>query len=525
MAVLDRQITTRLFVTVNGVPTDTLAASAHHGVDRPVGTGSISVPLPTADHITLNAPVEIQAGFDESAIRTIFSGRITDSQGSVNESGRQARYRCDGWASVLDFSEEAELRFSGATTLYEIFRSLCQRRNVPKYRADRVTYPSSASSVTFGGLSLVDNGDVIIPKRTSPLQWLSQKARLFGYRIFDTPSGEVRLQRISGLPPTGIPAVGVYQEAINAHAFSRNRDTAPMVTYWEVLGARWTDSDGVDVQIRSIPATVPYTAVLDPPGYRGDRVSDRDLVTVGRAAAVRNVREIDHSTPYETERWDIHGDPTRQPGDIVYVESASLGIPPNAKRWLMDLNQRVDRGYHATMEGWAGAGQALAAGEDSVAISVGTGPYHIGDETISWYASPVPQGATIPIPLTVPDDYTAIALSGKAHGSNSYFIGGTNTEATVSKLEVWQSGEKVGSADFPVMLENYEKQLDYTNLAYWQDFRMPVPGRLEAGQAEVRIVSGEEKKATGGPVDDMEVRDIVMTLSGVGQPTLPSGGG
>lgn len=114
-------------------------------------------------------------------------------------------------------------------------------------------------------------------------------------------------------------------------------------------------------------------------------------------------------------------------------------------------------------------------------------------------------------------------LTGWAHGVNSF---GSGTEETLSKIEVWQGAtdKPVGSAVLPSMPENLNKRYPYGTAnwqKYWTKFRLPVPGRLEAGTATVKLQSG---KSSSSSWDDYEVRDLVLTVSGSGYPDLPGGG-
>lgn len=517
----------RLLVTVGGVPTVALAADAQHGVNQGKGTASFDVPLPLPDHLrgddgnVLNAPVEIQAGHDETAIRTRFSGFIRDDRGTITDGGATLTISASGWSSILDYSEPTDLVWRGPISLRDIFLAMCRRRRIPKYRADMVTAPDGTTPILMGGNLDIDDGLVRIPKRTSPLQWLSREARLYGYRVFDTPDGTVVLQRVSGAPVGA--AAASYIEGVHPHAMERTRTLADMVTYAELKGARYTDTDGVSREVRSIPDTVPFNPLLDPPGYRHRPFSDAALVSQQMADIARNVIEIDYGAPTRTETWEVPGDSWRQPGEVVNVSFPTLDTA--GARWLMSLREVIDdAGYTATMTGWSGGGVALPAGDDAVEVPVPGGPWHVGDEYIPWYAVPQPQGTTIPIPITVPDEYTSIAISGWVHGSNSYFIDGVNTDSTVSRLEVWQGGDDkpVGTADLPVMPENYEQRLEYGDgLKHWLPFRMSVPAPRGPGAAEIRAVAGEERRATGGPVDDFEMQGLVVTYYGAGQPDLP----
>jgi hypothetical protein len=415
-----------------------------------------------------------------------------------------------GWLALLAFADFADLSWPGPISLKELNRALLVRRGVPSFLLDDTTYPDGTTPIMLGGNADVDGGAVILPRRTTPQSWLDRLNRLFGYRLFDCPDGTVRLKRVSGLPSDS--ALRTYEEGVNAYRFERRTDLAPMVTYWEVRGARYTAADGTQVAIRSIPAAVPYSAELDPPGYRRDEASAQELVTQALADAVRNVLEIDRGAPHQVETWEFDGAPDLQPGDVVQVESDTLGS--SGLRWLTGIDQDVTErgGYLAQMEGWAGNGEALAAGADCAEQTlIGSTGVHLGDETIAWYRTPSPSGSTHTVAFTVGSDYTSLSVAGFAHGCNS----------TVSKVEVWQGGERKGSSDLPVLDENFAQQLDYDQDQYWTAISLPVPGSLVAGAAELRVIAGSNAAASSAPIDDFEVRDLVLRTCGVGQPELP----
>jgi hypothetical protein len=73
---------------------------------------------------------------------------------------------------------------------------------------------------------------------------------------------------------------------------------------------------------------------------------------------------------------------------VVEVHSFVCGA--HGTRWLMNLTQSVSDtgGYYAQMEGWAGAGSRLPTGDDCVSMRVGSGSYHVGNDTITHFADP-----------------------------------------------------------------------------------------------------------------------------------------
>lgn len=512
---------------IDGIPTPAYEANGSFGVDARTGTGSVSIPAPLAAHIDLNQRVEVQGGYRDGVIRTRLSGRVTDITLEVSRSGRTATIDVEGWSSLLDWKQETDLVFAGPISLYEIVRSLCRWRGVPSYQIDTITAPDGVTPIVLGGVPDHNDGNETIPRRTSPLAWLRRVLGLFGYRIFDTPDGTVRVQRINGAPG-GTPAA-TYATGQNLYRLRRARTARTMATYITVEGPRYTDSDGVTVVPRSIAEAVPESTYLIPPGYRAGDIKDDVLVTEELAAIVRNVAEIDGGAPTVNERWECRGDALRAPGEVVTVDSPHLGT--SGTYWLMRLDWRIDsRGYIDAMEGWAGGGEPLPAGIDHEEISVFTSPRHVGDEYVAWYAVPSPQGKSLTFSITVPETYTSISYECYLHGSNSQFIGGTSEDLTVSKIEVYQDqgqddpDKPVGSADMPVVPEYYERRLPYgSGLTHWQFSRGPIPGRLEPGPATVKLTSGENKKlAAGVRFDDWEIQQLKLVLRGVGTPVLPT---
>lgn len=516
-----------LYCTIGGVPTRVYAADGQHDVDRPTATATVTLAAPLPDHIDINVPIEIQAGYIDGTIDTVFSGRVSDTTEALTERSALVTIAADGWTSLLAWRQETDLIFAGPIELYEIVRSLFAWRGIPSARIDRITAPDGVTPIKLGGVADYEDGNVIIPRRTSPLDWLRRKLALFGYRIFDTPDGTVRVQRVSGAPNTG--AVATYETGRNIYTLKRTRTARTMTTYLTVSGPTYTDPDGVTVVPRSIAEEVPFSQYLNPPGYRAGDIQDNEIVTTDLAHIVRNVAEIDGGAPEVLEQWETRGDPQRAPGEVVTVTSTDH-FGHSADYWVMGTRWRIDKpSFVTTMTGWAGGGTALPSGIDEQTIDVQIAPRHIGDEVVPWYAQPQPQGKRVSITINVPDFYTSIFLTGKIHGSNSMFIDNANADLTVSKIEVYQDqgqddpDKPVGSVDLPVMNEDYEKRLDYTQDRYWGTLRRPVPGRLEPGTATVVFISGENKSLRDSPFrfDDYELKQVRLHLTGIGTPTLP----
>lgn len=507
-----------LTVFVGDQQTDCVAASCSHGVDQPIGTATLTLPLPLPAWIDLAVEVQVIAGYP-GATATIFSGRVAADEGAIDERGMDATIRCEGWASLLAEPPAEDRAFDGPITLKELFRAFCAERGVPLYLADETTYPDGTTPLELGGNADIDAGQVIVKATQSPLQELTRWARLFGYRVFDTPAGPVRLRRVSGLPTAD--ALLTIREGVNAYRFGRRTLLGRMVNVWEVTGARYTDADGEQVELSSVTSPLPDDPRLQPLGYVKDSISDQALVSQALADAARDVAELDRGEPEERETWECDLRPDLQPGDVVELVSTSLDVDGN--RWLMSIDQSVgEQGAYASMEAWAGGLDAIATSTDCTTLSLlGTEGRHVGDESIAWYKRPTPDGMSVALAFTAPDDVTSMTLSGKAHGCNSFFVGGGNSGSSGSRVEVWQGGVKLASALLPVLDENFAARLDYTLDANWTAFSVALPGSIAAGTAELRIVGGVNALATAGPTDDFEVKDLTLTFCGVGTPETP----
>lgn len=508
-------------VLIDGTVTDCLSVTTRYGVNEPVGTATLSLPLPLPSHVTMGASVEVQAGF-RGAVHTIFRGFIPRTRGVINASGKTATVTASSWAARLARKDYVDVVFPGPISLKALFEGLCRRRRAISYRSDATTSPDGSRVITLGNNEDANGREVLVPRKTQTLDFLTRTARLFGYRAFDTP-GEFRQKRISGMP-NGDASIAVL-EAWNAIALEHETTVETVVNYREVFGAEYTDADGVTIPIRSIPAAVPDDPILQRiwgEGWTRDELSDEIIDEYWLADIVRNVAEIDYSEPQQLVAWETHGAPGLNPGDVVTVESSTLGV--SGLQWLMRVQHTInERGFTTRCEGWRGSGTALPAGEDCITTPIPGGPWHVGDEVVPWYAVPSPGGKEIRIPFTVSEYYSSLAVYGLAHGSNSQMIGGVNTDIDVSRFEIWQFGEQVGSGNLPIIDENYARQLPYgSSDDYWQRIAIPIGGHLEPGQAELRILSGENRDLPESTKwDDFEVKSLSLRTCGVGEPILP----
>ena len=196
--------------------------------------------------------------------------------------------------------------------------------------------------------------------------------------------------------------------------------------------------------------------------------------------------------------------------------------------WLMRVEHVIGEGGWTTrMQGWAGAGTALPAGNDIVTTSLlGSEGRHLGTEYLSHYRRPNPEGLEITIPFSVADDYTTLTIRAIGHGTNS-FVG--NTTSTASKFEIWQTVDgtykSVASGDMPRRDEYLEQRYPYGETSggvytdrYWEALVIPLSGSLQVGPADLKIISGYDSAV--GDYDDFEVANVVLEAGGVGTPII-----
>src|SRR5690606_36514072 len=183
-------------------------------------------------------------------MQSIFRGFIPRKRGVINRSGATATITASSWAARLARKDYTDVVFNGLISLKALFEGMCRRRRAISYRSDDTTAPDGTTVITLGNNEEANGKTVRIPRKTQALDFLTRTAKLFGYRVFDTPEG-FRQKRISGMPSED--AVVEVVEAWNAITLEHDATVESIVNFREVFGAEYTDSDGVTVPIRSIP--------------------------------------------------------------------------------------------------------------------------------------------------------------------------------------------------------------------------------------------------------------------------------
>lgn len=519
----------RRTVYIDGIVTDVESYTTSTRVGR-IATATLVLTLPVGGHIQPNAEVEIWDGHD-NLMGVRFWGRIPAWSKSISSRGDIMTIKALGWSSLLSYTDRFDLSYQGPIKFSTIFDSMCARRGVPSHRVDAVLDPDGGAEAELGGNPYIDDGIVTIPATQGYFQWGNSMAEEFGYSIYDDCTGTVRLSRVSGAP-SGDPVI-VFTEGDSIIEASQEYDTEDIVNYWDVNGATYEDDIGRSVPIRSIPESTEgddLIPVNDGVNYK--RHQNSNLTTQQLADFSRRVREIDYLTPQEPIKWSSVAVPNVNPGDVVRVESDTLGT--HRDFWLLGVDVSYDEGgLTATYEAWAGGDGFLPTGIDRIVIPIQDTPIHLGDETVSWYAVPSPNGNVSNIEqtwdFTVPPRATAINIVFEVHGSNSQFIGGANEDLSVSRFEIWklpivdpEEDRPYSSGSLPVLDENYAQQPDYANDDdEWSPAAITVRGSDEEGQSfQLKLLSGDNPDANLGPQDDFEVRNVYLEVFGTVEPVI-----
>lgn len=604
-----------LYVRIGGVAVRATEAHTIHDVGG-IGQATVYLPKPAPDSLAANAELEIEIGHP-GTVRRRFRGYIPSWKRSISDRGHSIRVVAVGQLSYLNYAD-SEGTSLPSSSLKDVFRSLCEGRNVDTYFADDTFYPNG-DPIILGGNAAVDGGEVRFGGDTSPNAYLQEIAPYLGYRVHDAPDGAPRLSRVSGaampsysigspshefvagdwisplsnVSARNVPGGGVigvffagdvakvldgpvvndilvadnhwyyvrvlngpngwvaarktagggpnmypltltdsvffYDEGENIRGGDYEFSREKIVTFVEMLGRSYTETDGTHTELRSIPADVPANDYIAPQDYIHKRWRSQYLVTAEQTEGARNVKEVDLSAPEETFVWRAGGRPDVMPADIAVLTFPTWGIE-NRPVWITRLADDVDagNGYSQTFTGWAGGGELLPAGEDCDVIPIFTNARHMGNETIAWYADPSPNGEDDEIAFTNPySDFSSLKIEGLAHGSNTY---ATNTASTGSVIEVWQKPDpslpdsaenelrRIGSVELPSLAEEYSRRRPYAaSDTYWTPFALPIGGRLKSGAAVLKLIAGTNP----GGVDDYEVKSVNMVVCGVGLPTLP----
>jgi hypothetical protein len=522
--VLDaRDTDLRLSVWIGGVLTDVISVSGQHSVDSAFAQCTLVLPLPRPAWVTANATVEVQAGHNDY-VGTVFSGYLPAWEGAISARGRLLTLKAEGWAARIAEADRYDWEIQGPASIASVFVALCQRKGVPSYVAERATTPDGTTEIMLGGNTRIDDGKIIFKGGSSPLATFSRLIAPYGYRVYDTPSGAVRLSRVSGSPdgdPTRTVAV-TFRDGVHLLDATRTYDVSGIVTYYDVQGPTYEDEFGGRVPIRSIPTQdIAHPEVIG--GHRYRKVSNSDLVRQDLADTARNVLEIDGGADAPV-RWRAVGTPGLAVGDVVAIADSG-DLEADGVYWLLGMDWSVDDGgYLATCRGWRGGGVALPSLVDETIIPIHAPALHLGDEYVGWYAMPSPYGTEREWNFSLPERVSVANVRGWHHGTNSQYIDGAGVDdLTVTKWEIWKQGvdrndeanKPESSGSMPPVAEDYTAQHPYgAGLTWWSQFAVNLRS-IEAGDYVLVLKCGEKAE-----LDDFEVQQVTLQVFGVVEPAV-----
>lgn len=153
----------------------------------------------------------------------------------------------------------------------------------------------------------------------------------------------------------------------------------------------------------------------------------------------------------------------------------------------------------------------LPGGEEEIIDA----PLHLGTQTISWYADTTPAGTFHEETITPTTDTYFLRVTGKHHGTNSYDTSTGDLKTTsFSQIVVSQAGDEVNRINLPVSNERYGDELDYTNIANWDDFDVLIAGTFTVAGGDITLRFESGKKPGTNNRDEFEVRDVVVQTAG-----------
>lgn len=282
---------------------------------------------------------------------------------------------------------------AGKNTIREIIRGMMKRSGLTtaQYNVNDIR-DLDGNTMKLGGNGLADAGQVRIARTETPLGFVSRVADLFGYKIFDSPDGIVRVKPIRGMP-TGTSAA-TFAEGDNILAVRRTTNPHDVYNSVRVEGWSGTNQNGVRVAYASQTATVdiePSDVIPTPPGIALLRLSDSLLTSNALCVDVREIAEINHAESAVFIEWDTWPHARMRPGQVVTVDAPSAGFSGNL--WLLGFDDDLSpSGFTTRCVGWAGGavpfdGDADATDPDPAEVDTEPGDPRPTNEWIAFRPS------------------------------------------------------------------------------------------------------------------------------------------
>lgn len=481
-----------------------------------VGYATVTFPLPLDSAVDHSAVLEIHGVYGDSSA-VIHQGSILGPrEQGITIRGKQAVVRSDDWWWLMAVPYTEDRAWAGPVSVKTIIRGMFEDREFgqpgkPQFVVHEFKDADDAT-IMLGGNDDVDGGQVIVKAGTSPFQWIRRVCDLFGYAMSNR-YGVPRVTRMYGLPNED-PASS-FVEGNEGFEYRGTTDVHQIVTWWDINGAKGTAADGSSFAYRSFPASIPSNPYVPLPTPR--IVTDNLLVSDELCDTVRAIKEVEYSDLRRVVRWQSDAQPRRRPGNVVTVTSPSAGLSVATDLWLFSVDHDWDAngGFTSTFEGSFGAGEELPAGSDvCIDVSLGAGPYHVGNETFANYEVPAPEGVSKNFDFTPSVDMTGLSVECDAHSVNEYLLRGQTGTPSSWRLEQPVATE-IAEAPLPAMHENIGVA------PVWAETSVALSGTLDGGVGARLVLVCGGPTSPPGSVDDFEVRDVFLRHCAEGSPVLP----
>lgn len=349
-------------VTIGGVDQTALEWTTSHSVEAAVAQASIVLPSPPPTGVFEGAVARIKVKGDTSEdLLTVFEGRVRGPlEWNQTDSDATITARCDGNLWRMTFPATYDMSWVGPITPRKLIRQFLAFRGITDYHVEEFV-DHRGVPILLGGVPWFDDGRVVCPEGTSPLDFVDRICRLFGYRIYDRPDGRVRVSRVCGPPRQPDYTL---EEGVDLLGPSKDVDLHNINTYITMTGASGTDPSGAQISIVSRPKRGIHSAFIpNPPKYAASSESDPLLVSQLLADQARIVKEFDQAGPAWHFSSEVIGASraslTLAPNQVFTVKAPTIGLSSTGKRfWQISVsNAWGSQGFWTTLEGWRPTGK------------------------------------------------------------------------------------------------------------------------------------------------------------------------
>jgi len=349
-------------VTIGGIDQTALEWSTQHSVEAPLAQASIVLPSPPPTGVFEGAVARIKVKGDTSEdLLTVFEGRVRGPlEWNQTDSDATITARCDGNLWRMTFPATYDMSWVGPITPRKLIRQFLAFRGITDYHVEEFV-DHRGVPILLGGVPWFDDGRVVCPEGTSPLDFVDRICRLFGYRIYDRPDGRVRVSRVCGPPRQPDYTL---EEGVDLLGPSKDVDLHNINTYITMTGASGTDPSGAQISIVSRPKRGIHSAFIpNPPKYAASSESDPLLVSQLLADQARIVKEFDQAGPAWHFSSEVIGASRGAlglaPNQVFAAKAPTIGLVSTGKRfWQISVsNSWGSQGFWTTLEGWRPTGK------------------------------------------------------------------------------------------------------------------------------------------------------------------------